>query len=218
MGPSRRSRSAFLVAVLAAAVAACGSDTTTVPPPFVPGTVAAPREVNIVARDYLFEPAPIELVPGETVLLHVLDAGLAVHEVVIGDAGVQAAWETAEAVTASAPPGPTPVVSVPPGSAGLRVVVRSGERVDVVWTVPTAPDPLIVGCHIPGHWARGMQTTIRFVAPNGSPAASAGAGVLAVFGGRGRAGDTLLTVPRSVSVGSSETLSLGEDTNGLRDR
>ncbi len=218
MGPSRRSRSAFLVAVLAAAVAACGSDGPTVPPPLVPGTVAAPREVNIVTRDYLFEPAPIELVPGETVLLHVLDAGLAVHEVVIGDAGVQAAWETAEAATASAPPGPTPVVSVPPGLAGLRVVVRSGERLDVVWTVPTAPDPLIVGCHIPGHWARGMQTTIRFVAPNGSPVPSAGAGVLAAPGGRGRGGDTLLTVPRGVSAGSSESLSLREDTNGLRDR
>lgn len=185
MGPSRRSRSAFLVAVLAAAVAACASDSPTVPAPLVPGTVAAPREVNIVARDYLFEPAPIELLPGETVLFHVLDAGLAVHEVVIGDAAVQAAWETAEAATASAPPGPTPVVSVPPGSAGLRIVVRSGERVDVVWTVPTAPDPLIVGCHIPGHWARGMWTTIRFVAPNGSPAASAAADVTGLAGRSG---------------------------------
>ena len=33
-------------------------------------------------------------------------------------------------------PGPTPVVSVPPGVAGVRIVVKSGERVDLVWTVP----------------------------------------------------------------------------------
>ena len=49
---------------------------------------------------------------------------------------VQDAWEVAEAATVGAPPGPTPVVSVPPEVAGLRVVVRSGERVDIVWTVP----------------------------------------------------------------------------------
>ena len=105
--------------------------------------------------------------PGETVLFHVVNAGLEVHEVVIGDARVQAAWEVAEAATVGAPPGPTPLVSVPPGMAGLRVVVRSGERVDVRWTVPSPDAPLIVGCHIPGHWARGMQVPMRFVVPGG---------------------------------------------------
>ena len=47
---------------------------------------------------------------------------------------------------------------------GLRVVVRSGERVDVRWTVPDAvagrtpprPGDWIVGCHIPGHLDKGM--------------------------------------------------------------
>ena len=42
----------------------------------------------------------------------------------------------AEAATVGGPPGPTPVVSVPPEVSGLRVVVRSGELVDVRWTVP----------------------------------------------------------------------------------
>ena len=74
--------------------------------------------------------------PGETVLLHVINGGLEVHEAVIGDAAVQDAWEVAEAATVGAPPGPTPVVSVPPDVAGIRIVVRSGERVDLVWTVP----------------------------------------------------------------------------------
>lgn len=199
MGPSRRSVRLFLLAVLSVVVAACGSEGATPAPPISAGTVAAPREVNIVARDYLFEPAPVEVVPGETVLLHILNGGLEVHEVVIGDAAVQDAWEVAEAATVSAPPGPTPVVSVAPSVAGLRVVVRSGERVDVEWTVPTAPDPLIVGCHIPGHWARGMWTTIRFVAPGGAvmpagwvlPGARVGPTGGAGSGGRGRAGDTL---------------------------
>jgi uncharacterized cupredoxin-like copper-binding protein len=131
-----------------------------------PGTVAHPREVNIIAREYTFDPSTVDLVPGETVLLHVINAGLEIHEAVIGDTGIQDAWEVAEAAVAGAPPGPTPVVSVPPDRAGLRVVVASGQRVDAIWTVPLATTPaLIVGCHIPGHWGKGMQVPVRFIAP-----------------------------------------------------
>jgi uncharacterized cupredoxin-like copper-binding protein len=136
-------------------------------PPIVPGSSGAPREVNLIARDYAFAPDALDLVPGETVLLHVINGGLVVHEAVIGDAAVQDAWEAAESAGAGGPPGPTPVVTVPADVAGLRVVVLSGERVDVTWTVPpeaaTAATPWVVGCHIPGHWAKGMQVPIRWV-------------------------------------------------------
>jgi hypothetical protein len=91
---------------------------------------------------------------------------------VIGNAAVQDAWETAEAATVGHPPGPTPAVSVPPDVAGLRVVVASGQRVDVVWTVPVigAGDAaLVIGCHIPGHWAKGMVVPVRFVQPSPAP-------------------------------------------------
>jgi FtsP/CotA-like multicopper oxidase with cupredoxin domain len=61
------------------------------------------------------------------------------------------------------------VVTDPAGVAGDRIVVRTGERVVVVWTVPSdaAGAPWIVGCHIPGHLARGMQIPIRWVAAQG---------------------------------------------------
>jgi uncharacterized cupredoxin-like copper-binding protein len=161
---------------VAAILAACGSAVPAVPPPITAGSADRPREVNIIAKDYSYLPSVVDLVPGETVLLHVVNGGLDVHEVVIGDATIQAAWETAETVAAAVggPPGATPAISVPPGLEGLRVVVRSGERVDVTWTVPRPPapgatsTPLIVGCHIPGHWAKGMQVPIRFVTPAGS--------------------------------------------------
>src|SRR5262245_3135400 len=145
-------------------VSGCAAEAPSVAPPLVPGSSTAPREVNLIARDYVFAPDPVQLVPGETVLLHVINGGLEVHEAVIGDAAVQDAWESAEAATAGRPPGPTPVVSVPPDVAGLRVVVRSGERVDVVWTVPASAGGAswVVGCHIPGHWARGMQIPVRW--------------------------------------------------------
>ncbi len=136
----------------------------------MPGSSDAPREVNLITRDYSFVPDVLDLVPGETVLLHVINGGLVVHEAIIGDATVQDAWEAAEAAAAGAPPGPTPVVTVPPDVGGLRVVVASGQRVDVTWTVPARAElPSFVGCHIPGHWDKGMQIPIRWVSGDGSP-------------------------------------------------
>jgi len=169
----RRATPLALLLLAAAVLAGCGEGVPAATPPISPGTGAAPREVNIIAREYSFQPSVIDFVPGETVLIHVVNAGLEVHEAVIGDLAVQDAWEAVEAATVGAPPGPTPVVSVPPGLAGLRIVVRSGERVDVTWSVPAAPPPgatapaLMVGCHIPGHWAKGMLAPVRLVTPGG---------------------------------------------------
>ena len=148
-------------------VAACAADQPPATPSIVPGSSSAPREVNLIARDYSYQPPILDLVPGETILLHVINGGLEVHEAVLGNASVQDAWEVAEAATVGSPPGPTPVVTVPADVAGLRIVVKSGERVDIVWTVPidgpSSATPWLVGCHVPGHWAKGMQIPIRWV-------------------------------------------------------
>lgn len=164
-------RTALALSCLLLVAAACAAGTPSPTPPIVPGGSASPREVNIITKDYAYLPDALDLVAGETVLLHVINGGLEVHEAVIGDASVQDAWEVAEAASAGHPPGPTPIVTVPPEVAGLRIVVTSGQRVDVVWTVPpdaSAATPWLVGCHIPGHWARGMQIPIRWVVP-GTP-------------------------------------------------
>ena len=164
-GPISARALAALTALVALAAAACDAAPATATPPIVPGSSASPREVNVIAKDYSFLPDAVDLAPGETVLLHVINGGLEVHEAVIGDAAVQDAWQAAEAATAGRPPGPTPAVSVPPDVAGVRIVVRSGERVDLVWTVPSgaaAERPWVVGCHIPGHWERGMQVPVRW--------------------------------------------------------
>ena len=166
--PLARSIAAATTVLAALVAAGCGAGPPPATGPIVPGGSSTPREVNIIARDYSFAPDAVDLAPGETVLLHVINGGLEVHEAVIGDMAVQDAWEVAEAATAGSPPGPTPVVSVPPAVSGLRIVVASGERVDVVWTVPATAasgPPWIVGCHIPGHWARGMQVPVRWVPP-----------------------------------------------------
>ena len=156
---------AGLIGIAIVIAAACEAGAPPPTPSIVPGASGSPREVNLIAKDYSFLPDALDLAPGETVLLHVINGGLEVHEVVLGDARVQDAWEVAEAATVGAPPGPTPVVSVPPDVAGLRIVVRSGERVDVVWTVRAVTPAAAweVGCHIPGHWARDMRIPVRWV-------------------------------------------------------
>lgn len=169
MQVSTRILGLLAVAALAAVVGACEAGPPPATPPVVPGSSVQPREVNIIARDYAFLPDVVDLAPGETVLLHVINGGLETHEAIIGDARVQDAWEVAEAATVGAQPGPTPVVSVPPDVSGVRIVVRSGERVDLVWTVPldAADTPWVVGCHIPGHWEKGMQVPVRWIASPG---------------------------------------------------
>jgi uncharacterized cupredoxin-like copper-binding protein len=163
--PAGRATSLILPFLL---LAACEPGPAPATPPISPGTAIAPRDVNLIARDFEFVPPTLDVVPGEPVVLHLINGGLDVHEVVIGDPGVQDAWESAEAAAAGAPPGPTPVVSVPPDVAGLRVVLASGQRVDVAWTAPTSTATLIVGCHIPGHWDKGMHIPVRFVEPGGA--------------------------------------------------
>jgi uncharacterized cupredoxin-like copper-binding protein len=178
--PSIRSLAAGLALVgVVAVVGACEAGPVPATPPISPGTAEAPRDVNLIARDYAFVPATLDLVPGERVVLHVINGGLVTHEAILGDERVQDAWEVAEAAVAGAPPGPTPVVRVPDDVAGVRIVVESGQRVDLEWTVPTRDEAgpgFVVGCHIAGHWERGMQIPVRWVQPNRN-VASPGTGV-----------------------------------------
>jgi uncharacterized cupredoxin-like copper-binding protein len=173
----RRRAPRALPIVLALLVAGCDSGARPATPPISPGSSAAPREVNIVLKDWIFLPDPVDVVPGESVLLHVVNGGLEIHELVIGDQAVQDAWEAAELATVGAPPGPTPVVSVPPDVAGIRVVVPSGGRVDVTWAVPASAaeiGSLILGCHIPGHWDKGMRAGVVVAGASPGPSVTLG--------------------------------------------
>jgi uncharacterized cupredoxin-like copper-binding protein len=120
------------------------------------GTSDAPRDVTVIMRDYRFDPTPVVLVPGETVRFTIFNAGLEVHDFVIGDNDVQQAWHLADAeatppnLLATAPP-----ASVPPGTDGLRVFLRSGQQASVDYVVP-GDEQLSLLCHIPGHIEKGM--------------------------------------------------------------
>ena len=119
------SRRAATFELLIAAVASAGllaACTSAAPAtgPIAPGASGSPREVNIIAKDYSFLPDALDLVPGETVLLHVINGGLVVHEAVIGDASVQDAWEVA---TWTSPGSSTrPIVTSGPGTGRVPLV------------------------------------------------------------------------------------------------
>lgn len=135
------------------------------PPPVVvidrPGTEREPRAVNVILRDYLFQPTPLVLVPAETVRFTIINGGLEAHEFVLGDGAVQDAWEAADA--RSTPPIPlatAPPASVPVGVGGLRVLLASGEERTVDYAVPGAGEILLI-CHLPGHVEQGMTGRVE---------------------------------------------------------
>lgn len=175
-GPVRRLARVIVAGLVAAgALAACDASVPATPP-ITPGTSGSPRQVNVILRDYQFLPGIVDLVPGETITLNVVNGGLDVHELVLGTLAVQQAWEDAETQAANPPPGPTPVVSVPPGIDGLRVVVASGVTRTVTYSVPRdIAGQLLLGCHISDHWERGMAGAIRLVGPGGAPLETPGA-------------------------------------------
>jgi uncharacterized cupredoxin-like copper-binding protein len=126
------------------------------PPIGTPGVVGLPRVVTVIMRDYAFDPTPLYLYANETIQLNVINAGLVEHELVLGDAAVQAAWASADA--AQTPPAPftTAPPAIPPdGVGGVRVLLKSGESASVPYTVPGDSQLLLV-CNIPGHEQQGM--------------------------------------------------------------
>ena len=92
-------------------------------------------------------------------LLHVVNGGLEIHELVIGDQAVQDAWEAAEARgdrRAARPDARRERAAGRRRHPGRRPV-RASASTSPGRCRPTAADVarLLLGCHIPGHWAEG---------------------------------------------------------------
>ncbi len=171
--PPRVSRAPVLVLVLglglATALVVLGASLAGAPAPTPdvtrPGTADTPRPVNVIMRDYRFDPTPIYLVPGETVQLNVVNGGLVEHELVLGDAALQQAWFRANA--AATPPGPfatAPPASVAPGLGGVRLLLSSGAATTVDYVVPVTGTLELI-CHLSGHAERGMVGQVRLATP-----------------------------------------------------
>lgn len=128
-----------------------------------PGTADAPRDINLIMRDYRFDPTPLFLYAGETVRLNIVDGGMVEHELVLGDANVQAAWAQADAAAGSPAPFATPPpASAPAGTGGVRVLLPSGGATSVIYVVPLNEQLQLI-CHLPGHAERGMIGQVTLI-------------------------------------------------------
>jgi uncharacterized cupredoxin-like copper-binding protein len=151
---------ALAVGFVLLGAALAGAPAPTPAPSAQPGTEASPRDVNVIMRDYHFDPTPLYLFPGETIRLNVFNGGMVEHELVLGDAAVQAAWTAADA--AATPPADfatAPPASVDPNVGGLRIVLPSGGQQTVIYRVPVTGE-LDLQCHLPGHLERGMAAQV----------------------------------------------------------
>jgi uncharacterized cupredoxin-like copper-binding protein len=112
---------------------------------FTPGTVAAPRQVDVTADDDLnFSPSVIVVAQGETVSFKITTIGKAVHEFMIGPA--DAAFTDTE------------------GTPELENL-KKGHPQTLTFTFD-GPGPFAFACHEPGHFEHGMKGWIIVVGPD----------------------------------------------------
>jgi uncharacterized cupredoxin-like copper-binding protein len=145
----RRNLTMLAAATLTLTVlAACGEDGNDVGGKAVADDGLAVIEVEMT--EMAFTPASIDVTAGETVRLRFHNAGLAVHEAIIGDLALQE--EHAEEMAGTAMHHEDSAESEP-------LVVAVGETGDLVYTADAA-GTLIIGCHQPGHWDAGMRADL----------------------------------------------------------
>lgn len=107
--------------------------------------VHGPRTMRVRIHYSRFEIAPMSFSPGETVTFVVENTDPIDHEFLIGDEGVQLAHE--RGTESFHPPRPG------------EMTVPAGTTARTTYTFST-PGELILGCHLPGHFAYGMHVPI----------------------------------------------------------
>jgi uncharacterized cupredoxin-like copper-binding protein len=106
---------------------------------------AAQNTVHVTIHFSHFEPSSFHFTKGETVTFVVRNLDPIDHEFLVGDEAAQALHESGTEAHHGAKPGE---ISVP---------ARSTATTTYTFTEAT---PLIVGCHLPGHYAYGMRAPI----------------------------------------------------------
>lgn len=163
--PLVRSLATAVFAVGLSALAGCGSDDHGAAgsdgpsdhaeaAEFAWGTPAeastADRDVDIDANDdFTFEPEQVTVVVGETVTFRVTNTGELPHDFTLGDEATQDEHEEE-------------MQEMPEGDSHGEVnamTIAAGETQEMTWTFDRA-GTIIMGCHIPGHYAAGMRGEI----------------------------------------------------------
>lgn len=108
---------------------------------------AATRTIEVTARDpYRFEPAAVEVEPGETVTFVVTNEGEQDHEFVLGDVAYQESH--GEKMAAGEMHHEANAVTLEPGATE-----------ELTWTFPETGG-VLYACHVAGHYDGGMVGAI----------------------------------------------------------
>ena len=107
---------------------------------------AGEETVHVRLRYSRFQPSTFSFDAGTTVTFVVENADPIDHEFILGDRAVQIAHE--RGTEAYHPPRPG------------EMTVPAGETLSTTYTF-TQPGDLILGCHLPGHYAYGMRAVVH---------------------------------------------------------
>lgn len=146
-------RPTLLLSVLAAAVlavvAACSGSSGTAAPSAAPSDGAGSgNRIEVSLRDsFRIEPGDFVVPAGEPVTFVVTNGGVLDHEFYVGDEAAQAEHDREMLSGGMAHDEPN------------GVAVKPGETKELTMTFD-APASLLAGCHVPGHYAGGMKTSI----------------------------------------------------------
>jgi uncharacterized cupredoxin-like copper-binding protein len=112
-------------------------------------TAAATRTVDVVMKEFAYEPASVTVAPGETVKFVFKNEGKILHDALIGDEAAQQAHEQEMRAGGMKQHGDdNDAVKVIPGETGsLTHTFKAGES-------------LIIGCHETGHYQAGMKMVV----------------------------------------------------------
>jgi uncharacterized cupredoxin-like copper-binding protein len=115
----------------------------------------AARTIEVATLDELaFDPATIDVSPGEVVTFRVTNPGELEHEFVLGPEEVQSEAEADAAHGGHAEH----------EDAGNAVVVAPGETAELTWRFADDVSGMLYGCHLPGHYAGGMRGEVTAAA------------------------------------------------------
>jgi uncharacterized cupredoxin-like copper-binding protein len=140
-------RSPLLIVALAA-VAACSGAAASEAPASAPTDAGDGTRIEVRLRDsFRIEPGDFSVPAGVPVTFVVTNGGVLDHELYIGDEAAQDEHDQEMRSGGTAHDDPN------------GVAVDPGETKELTITFDTAGS-LIAGCHVPGHYAGGMKTSV----------------------------------------------------------
>jgi uncharacterized cupredoxin-like copper-binding protein len=123
-----------------------------------PGSAGDPADADRVIEvemldSMAFDPTSIDVAAGETVTFRVTNTGKIEHDFTIGNEATQSAHGEEMATQAQDEDGHA-------HGDSNAMAVHSGDTGELTWTFDT-PGRLLIGCHVPGHYAAGMVAEVQ---------------------------------------------------------